>query len=100
MSDHIQFRQSGEWTMVYLNGELVRSGDHYLADEWLQEHVGVEVVYDEAGICIPDGHNALRTLAEVEEAERAAAVRAEAAAKKRAEAQRLLAEAEEIEAGG
>lgn len=99
MADKIQFRLSGEWTMVYLNGVLVKYGDHYQADEWLQERCGVEVVDDEAGICIPDGHHPIELLAEVEENERAAAEVKERADAKRAEAARLLAEAEEIEAG-
>jgi hypothetical protein len=97
MADHIQFRISGEWTMVYLNGQLVESGDHYHADEWLQERCGVEVVQDDAGICIPDGHNPIRTLAEVEQLEAAAARRKREADEKRAQAQQLLAEANELE---
>jgi hypothetical protein len=96
VSDSVQFRRSGEWTMVYLNGQLQLAGDHYHADEWLQEHCGVEVVDDEAGLCIPDGHSALRTLAEVEAAELEYARRSEVAAAKRAEAQHLLDEAAEI----
>jgi hypothetical protein len=55
-------------------------------------------VDDDAGLCIPDGHNALRTLAEVEAAELEHVRRAAAAAEKRAEAQRLLDEAASIEA--
>jgi hypothetical protein len=93
----IQFWRSGDWTMVYEDGKLIRAGDHYLADEWLQERVGVTVVDDEAGVCIPDGHNAIRTLAEVMEAQRAREGRLANAATKRAEAARLLDEAAALE---
>jgi hypothetical protein len=97
--DEIQFRRSGDWTMVYLNGSLVKSGDHYLADEWLQEYAGVEVVDDEAGICIPNGHNAIHSLAEVEAEEMRRAALAGIADRKRAEAAALLAEADKLERG-
>ncbi len=63
--DEIEFWRHGEWTMVYVNGKLERSGDHYLADEWLQERFGVSVVDDDAGTCIPDGRTPLDSLAEV-----------------------------------
>jgi hypothetical protein len=49
--DSIEFHRTGEWTAVYLNGKLERVGDHYLADEWLQGYVGVEVVSDDAFMC-------------------------------------------------
>jgi hypothetical protein len=65
VSGEIQFHRSGEWTGVYLDGKLVRAGDHYLADEWLQARVGVKVVDSDAWI--PDGRNALETLADVKE---------------------------------
>jgi hypothetical protein len=99
VTNKIQFRRSGDWTMVYLNGELVMHGDHYHADEWLQERCGVEVVDDEAGHCIPDGFHPIKLLSEVEEKERAAAELKAKADEKRAEAQRLLDEAEAMEAG-
>jgi hypothetical protein len=83
--------------MVYEDGKLIRAGDHYLADEWLQERVGVTVVDDEAGVCIPDGHHALPTLAEVMEAQRAREDRLANAAEKRQQASRLLDEAAALE---
>jgi hypothetical protein len=95
--DKIQFRRSGDWTMVYLNGFLVQAGDHYHADEWLQARAGVEVVDDEAGLCIPDGHNAIRSLAEVEEAEARQAARAKEADALRQEAHRLMERADTLE---
>lgn len=35
---------SDEWSAVYLDGELQRVGDSYLADEWVREHFGVETI--------------------------------------------------------
>lgn len=95
--DEIEFWQSGEWTMVYLNGELVKYGDHYHADEWLQEQVGVRVVEDDAGFSVPDGRNPIEDLAEVKASMDAAAERSAAAERKRAEARALLEEADQIE---
>lgn len=97
MSDSIEFWQSGEWTMVYLNGELVMHGDHYHADEWLQERCGVVIVDDEKGACIPDGHNPVRLLAEAEENMRTAKELKRAAEAKRDQARALLAEADAME---
>lgn len=47
MTDKIDFYRDEEWTAVYLNGSLVRVGDSYLADEWLQQRCGVVEHYDE-----------------------------------------------------
>lgn len=93
----IQFWRSGDWTMVYEAGKLVRAGDHYHADEWLQERMGVTVVDDEAGVCIPDGHNALKTLDQVMQAQRDREARMARAAEKRQEASQLLEEAAALE---
>lgn len=51
--DSIEFHtyEDSEWTAVYLNGKLERVGDNYLADEWLQQYVGVKVVVDDAFMC-------------------------------------------------
>jgi hypothetical protein len=96
--DEIKFYRYGEWTGVYVNGELVRAGDHYLADEWLQERVGVKVVDTDAWI--PDGQHPLPTLKDVaaEQARRTALrVRADSLRRQAAdlaqEANRLEAEA-------
>lgn len=94
----IEFWVSGEWTMVYKDGQLQCVGDHYLADEWLQELCNVKVVQDDAGVCIPDGHNALKTLKEVHAAADARADRLLDAKQKRDDAAALLAEAEALEA--
>lgn len=99
MADEIQFWHSGEWTMVYLNGELVEHGDHYHADEWLQQRFGVIVVDDVVGASVPDGHQPVRLLAEAEENQRTAAEVRAAAQAKREQAQKLIAEADSMEAG-
>ena len=44
----IEFHVEDEWTAVYLDGELQRVGDSYLADEWMQERFGVKVIHDGA----------------------------------------------------
>lgn len=95
---NIQFWRSNDWTMVYKDGVLVRSGDHYLADEWLQAEVGVTVVDDEAGVCIPDGHIAITNLSEVMERVRQREDRNKAAQQLREKAEGLLAEAQKLEA--
>jgi hypothetical protein len=96
MTDQIQFRTVGEWTVVYVNGKLERAGDSYLADEWLQARYGVEVVDDEDGVCLPDGRTPLPTLAEVEAAEADIAARRARAAELRAQADALAAEADQL----
>lgn len=94
----IEFWVAKEWTMVYHNGLLVRAGDSYLADEWLQELAGVKVVQDDASVCIPDGHNALRTLAEAEAAMEDHRENVQVAENMRVKARRLLADADALEA--
>lgn len=62
--DEIEFHRAGEeWTAVYLNGELQRVGDHYLADEWLQQYAGVKEVHN--SVCMIDNYRAYPTLDEV-----------------------------------
>lgn len=97
MSDKIQFRVFGEWTAVYLNGELARVGDSYLADEWLQERCGVEVVEDPHQLCMADPWKAYPTLAEVEEREDAFKRRQVEAAHLREQAAELARRADQIE---
>lgn len=98
MTDDIQFWRADEWTMVYLNGELVCHGDHYHADEWLQARCGVVTVDDDDNASIPDGHHPLHLLAEAEENRKTAAELKRAIEAKREKARRLLEEAAEMEA--
>lgn len=97
VADDIQFWQAGEWTMVYLNGELVRYGGHDQADEWLRERCGVVVVQDGDYASVPNRRNPVHLLAEAEENRRTATDLREAAERKREQARKLLAEADEME---
>jgi hypothetical protein len=94
----IEFWRYKDWTMVYKDGLLVKAGDHYHANEWLQAEVGVKLVDDDAGVCIPDGHNPIRILSEVREREAARLDRLQAADQLRKKAEGLLAEAAKLEA--
>jgi hypothetical protein len=95
--DQIEFWVCDDWTVVYLNGQMIHAGDSYLADEWLQEYVGVKVVNDERKLSLPDGRNPVRTLAELRVIQEQANARAALAAEKRQQAQALLAEAMELD---
>lgn len=97
--DQIEFWVVDGWTVVYLNGDMVRAGDSYLAEEWLQEYVGVKVIRDDRRLCLRDGRNPVLTLDELRAIEKQADARAALAAEKRAQAEVLLAEAEELEKG-
>lgn len=96
LGDEIQFWRAGEWTGVYVNGKLARHGDHYLADEWLQERCGVKIVDSDAWV--PDGVQPFITLAEVEnEEERRAALKIQAEGLRR-QAEEMIREADKLEA--
>jgi len=94
----IEFHVAGEWTGVYLDGKLIRVGDSYLADEWLQSFVGVKYVDDDAFMLGQNGYDGVaQTLDEVATfAAQRDANRAQAAAL-RDEARRLEAQAKELE---
>lgn len=38
------YEGSDDWSAVYVDGRLAQVGDHYLADEFLRRHFGVETV--------------------------------------------------------
>lgn len=98
MPDEIEFHRvagDGDWTAVYLNGKLQRVGDSYLADEWLQSHVGVTVVEDSP--CMLDEHRAMKTLAEVQREVAEREQRAEEARKLREQAAELERQASLLE---
>lgn len=44
----VEIHRAGEWSGLYVDGELVRHGDHYLADEALHEMFDVAIVDDDA----------------------------------------------------
>lgn len=92
----IEFHRSGDWTAVYVGGQLVKEpGDHYHADEWLRDRIGV-IVVDESPFLLPDGRTARPTVAEVDvERERRKKLLGRSA-ELRAEANRLFIEAENL----
>ena len=96
----IQFhRDGGEWTAVYLDGELERVGDHYLADEWLHDYAGVKVVDDSGFMRGGNSYNDVaRTLNEVHEYMRSREDKLAEAASLRAQAAEFLQRATELEA--
>ena len=95
--DKIEFHRAGEeWTAVYLNGELQRVGDHYLADEWLQQYAGVKEVHN--SVCMIDNYRAYPTLDEVHAATDAKALKLLEAADLERQAAELTARAKELKA--
>ena len=95
--DKIEFHRAGEeWTAVYLNGQLQRAGDDYLADEWLQEYAGVKHV--ENSECMIDDHHAYPTLDQVYAATDAKALKLLEAADLERQAAELTARAKELKA--
>lgn len=95
--DSIEFHNEGEWTAVYLNGNLVRVGDSYLADEWLQTRYGVVTVDDDAFMQgQSQASGVAKTLDEVRAYATARQERLDRAAELRAEAKRLEDEANSL----
>jgi len=97
----VEVHENEGWAAVYLDGALQRVGDSYLADEWIREHFGVVTVQDDAfmrGSTLRD--DTAQTLDEVQEYAAAREARRRVAAEKRAEAQRLLSEAQALDSQG
>ncbi len=95
---NLEIHYADEWAALYKDGELVRVGDSYLAEEKAFELLGVIIVQDDAfmrGQGRSDG--VAQTLDEVVEYALERDRRKQTAADKRAEAERLLAEAKELE---
>ena len=98
MNGSIEFHRQGEWTAVYLDGELQRVGDHYLANEWLQERCGVKVVDDDAFMLgDPFGKCIATSLEEVENYRRYREERRREAAILRERADAMIRDAEKLE---
>lgn len=96
----LEIHYSGEWAALYVNGQLDPDtvGDSYHAEEKAFELLGVKQVHDDAfmrGQSSRDG--VARTLDEVWRYFRTREHKRETAVQKRAEAERLLAEAKELE---
>ena len=93
----IEIHEADDWAAVYLDGNLVRVGDAYLADEWLRTHFGVKTVQDDAfmrGQIQREG--VAKTLDEVADYARSRQKRLDRAAALRAQAQQLEDEARRL----
>lgn len=61
-------RTGGEWSALYIDGKLVKYGDHYLVDEHIYEMFGIQV--DESSDWMrgdTSGMDVAQTLDEVEQ---------------------------------
>jgi hypothetical protein len=97
----IQIHRADEWSGLYVDGELIRHGDHYLADEALYEMFGVQIVDDPAWLLGGDGvrpHAPAEFLAEVEAYAEACRERERQAAGLEAQAAELERQAKELRA--
>jgi hypothetical protein len=93
----IHYDPDGEWAALYVDGQLERVGDGYLAEERAFELLGVKTCQDNAFL---RGQNeragVARTLTEVAEYRAERERKTQRANELRAEAIRLLAEAEQL----
>jgi polyhydroxyalkanoate synthesis regulator phasin len=48
MTEKIEFYRAGLLTAIYVDGELVSTGDHAAAEAWLRSHNNVETVFTDA----------------------------------------------------
>jgi hypothetical protein len=96
----VLYQGSGEWSALYVAGQLVQYGDHYLSEEAIQTFYEVETRHSDDFMRGGDGHeNVLRTLEEVEKNTIDRLGREERAAALRAQADQLRDEADRIERG-
>lgn len=86
---------SGEWSGLYVDGKLVKYGDHYIVDEYLSSLLGVEDYYDDDS-WLEEGDKPLQTIEEVERAQDRRSEAEEEAAMKVAQANALMEQAKEI----
>ena len=92
--------EDGEGSGVYLDGKLQRVGDTYLADEWVRGHFGVVTILSSDYMRGDDSpHDAAQTLDEVRAYTYEREAREQRAADLRAQAERLRAEADALDAG-
>ncbi len=94
----LEIHYADDWAALYKDGKLERVGDTYLAEERAFELLGVVIVQDAAfmrGQSHRDG--VAQTVDEIDEYVRDRDDRKRLADQKRAEAERLLAEARELE---
>jgi hypothetical protein len=98
MDLEIHYDPNGDWAALYKDGNLVTAGDAYVAEEQAFSLLGVTIVQDDAFLR-GQGQRAgvAQTVDQVAEYRCARDNKRETAAQKRAEAERLLAEANELE---
>lgn len=97
-TQHLEIHYADDWAALYVDGKLDRVGDAYNTEERALSLAGVATVHDDAfmrGQSQRDG--VAQTLDEVAAYARERDERLAVAAQKRAEAERLLAEAGELE---
>lgn len=92
-------RSTGEWSALYVNGNLAVVGDHYLCDEMIHKMFGVKVVDEDAFMRGQDNKadEVAKTLDEVREYTDARDRRASEAERLRAQAKDLIDKAKELE---
>ncbi len=103
MAPNLEIHYAGEWAALYIDGQLDHDsvGDSYLAEERAFELLGVKTVQDDAFMRGQDQRvGVARTLGEVDEYRWSRDNKAAEAARKREEAARLIAEADELDGKG
>lgn len=63
MTQYIRYYE-GEWSALYVDGKIAKYGDHYIVDEWIATHLGVEDRYSN-DFLKEDGRTVFPTLEEV-----------------------------------
>lgn len=84
----VRYQGNHEWSALYVDGELVTYGDHYIVDERIAELFGIEMRYDD-NFLASENDIPFKTLAEIEEFEEENAKFIAAAENLRKEAMRL-----------
>lgn len=86
---------SGEWSALYEDGVLVKRGDHYLVDEWISTHFGIEEHHNDDFLS-EDGRSVFTTLSDVQAKQRDRESRETEAEETRRQAVALQAQAAEL----
>lgn len=91
--------EHGEWTAVYLDGELQCVGDSYLADEWIRTYFGINTIQDDAFLLGGSSRSSVaKSVADIDEYVERRERGRQAALKFRQQAAELIAQAEQLEA--
>lgn len=64
----VRYQGNHEWSALYVDGELLTYGDHYIIDEKIAELFGIEMRYDD-NFLASENDIPFKTLAEIEEFE-------------------------------